>query len=150
LPKITKLTVGRGRTSRSPNQEEWLKEYYELEADVTDITAEDGLEKARVSLEQKLIGWLSEPAATQPAAPQLPKLNMAEIEKLPWKDYQRKQPCRPGDPGWIFTNVEGAQELANLIKASPKEKLVLPPYQFSFSGQEKQFISRKPIKETQK
>jgi len=122
-----------------------LKEYYELEADVTDITAEDGLEKARVGLEQKLIGWLSEPAA-----PQLPKLNMAEIEKLPWKDYQRKQPCRPGDPGWIFTNVEGAQELASLIKASPKEKLVLPPYQFSFSGQENQFISRRPIKETPK
>jgi len=145
LPKITKLTVGRGRTSRPSNQEEWLKEYYELEADVTDITAEDGLEKARVSLEQKLIGWLSEPAA-----PQLPKLNMAEIEKLPWKDYQKKQPCRPGDPGWIFTNVEGAQELASLIKASPKEKLVLPPYQFSFSGQENQFISRRPIKETPK
>lgn len=142
MPKITKLIVGRGRTSRPSEQEEWLREYYELEADVADLTTEDGLEKTRVSLEQKLIVWLSEPVA-----PQLPKLNMAEIEKLPWKDYQKKEPCKPGGSGWIFANVEGAQELVKLIKASPKEKLELPPYQFTFSGKEKQFISRKAIKE---
>jgi len=142
VPKITKLTVGRGRTSRPSEQEEWLKEYYELEADVSDVATEDDMEKARISLEQKLVGWLSEPTA-----PQLPKLDMSEVEKLPWKDYQKKQPCRPGESGWIFANTEGAQELAKLIKASPKEKLDLVVYQFTFSGREKQFISRKAVKE---
>jgi len=143
MPKITKLIVGRGRTSRPSEQEEWLKEYYELEADVTDIPTEDGLEKARVDLEQKLISWLFEPTA-----PQLPKLDMAEMEKLPWKNYQTKQPCRPGESGWIFANTAGAEELVKLIKASPKEKLDLTVYQFTFSGKEKQFISRKKLKES--
>lgn len=145
MPKITKLTVGRGRTSRPSEQEEWVKEYYELEADVTDLTTEDGLEKVRVSLEQKLISWLSELVT-----PQIPQLDMAKVEQLPWKTYDKKAPCHPGEPGWVFTNHEGAQELVKLIKASPKEKLELPPYQFTFSGREKQFISRKTMKETRK
>jgi len=141
VPKITRLVVGRGRTSRPSEQEEWIKEYYELEVDVSDLTTEDSLEKARTSLEQKLISWLSEPIV-----PQIPKLDMAEIEKLPWKRYKDKMPCKPGDSGWVFGNTRGAEELVKAIKASPQEKLELPPYQFSFSGKEKQFISRKAMK----
>jgi len=88
------------------------------------------------------MGWLSEPTF-----PQLPHLDMAQIEQLPWKTYQGKTPCTPGEAGWIFTNTEGAEELVKAIKSSPKEKLDIPQYQFSFSGKEKQFISRRPTKE---
>jgi len=136
-----KLTVGRGRTSRPSDQEEWIKEYYELEVDVTDVTSTDGVEKVRIGLEQHLMGWLSEPVISG-----IPNLDMAKIEQLPWKSYQKKVPCTPGEAGWIFTNAEGAEDLVKAIRASPKEKLELPPYQFMFSGKEKQFISRKPLK----
>lgn len=141
MPKVTKLTVGRGRTSRPSNQEEWLKEYYELEVDITDAKSTDEIEKARIDLEQHLMSWLSEPVMAG-----IPKLDMAKIEKLPWKNYKNKMPCVVGESGWIFTNAEGAEELVKAIRAS-KEKLELPPYQFMFSGKENQFISRKTIKE---
>jgi len=142
MTKIIRLVVGRGRTSRPSDQEEWTREYYELEADVTDLATEESLEQARVKLEGKLISWLSEPTA-----PQLPKLDMAEVEKLPWTRYSDKMPCKPGDSGWVLRKVEGTEELVKAIKAAPKEKLELSPYQFTFSGTEKQFISRKAIKE---
>jgi hypothetical protein len=142
MPRITRLTVGRGRTSRPSDQEEWIREYFEVEADVSDLTTEESLDQARMSLERKLMSWLSEPTA-----PQIPKLDMAELERLPWKTYKDKQPCEPGDSGWILTNTEGAEELVKAIKAAPKEKLDLPPYQFTFSGKEKQFISRRRMKE---
>jgi len=142
MPKIVRLVVGRGRTTRPSDQEEWIREYYELEADVTDLATEESLEQARVKLEGKLISWLSEPTA-----PQLPKLDMAEVEKLPWKTYKDKTPCTPGESGWAFANAPGAEGLVKAIKSSPNEKLELPPYRFTFSGKEKQFISRKAIKE---
>lgn len=138
MPKITKLTVGRGRTSRPSDQEEWLKEYYEFEVDVSDVTSTEGIEKVRIDLEQHLRSWLSEPMVAG-----VPKLDMSKIEQLPWKTYKDKMPCTPGEAGWIFTNAEGAEELVKAIKTAPKEKLELPPYQFTFSGKEKQFISRK-------
>jgi len=142
LPRITKLTVGRGRTSRPSDQEEWIKEYYELEVDVSDVTSTDGVEKVRIDLEQHLMAWLSEPTL-----PHIPNLDMAQIEQLPWKTYKDKMPCTPGEAGWIFTNTEGAEELVKAIKGSSKEKLDTPQYQFTFSGKEKQFIGRRPMKE---
>ena len=53
--KVTRLIVGRGRTTSDEKQSEWNRQYYELEATIED---ESHLEMAKGSLESLLDTWL--------------------------------------------------------------------------------------------
>jgi len=144
--QLKRVVVGKGRTSRPGDAEEWSKEYYEIEASIENSTE---LETAKADLSGLIDEWLSphEPAAT--ATPKTPQLNPQELEKLPWKTYKSKEDCKPNGAGWIFTNTQGAEALADLIKKQGKEAVVqIGAYKFDvrFSGAEKQFIGRAPAK----
>ena len=154
MPKIIRLVVGRGKTSRPSEQEEWLKRYFEVEMDVTDLTTEDSLDATRLNLEQKLMNWLSEPTP-----PQLPKLDPSEVaEVLPWTSYHTKKPCTsPTEPGWIFndpsrltddTQRNVFNELAKALEGA-EGKLQLGENLYAFSGPKgdpKLFISKRRVK----
>ena len=56
--QIQRLIVGKGKTSRPGEAEEWTKEYYEIEA-LIDDPAE--LEIAKANLTGLIDGWLSKP-----------------------------------------------------------------------------------------
>ncbi|MCJ7762032.1 hypothetical protein MUP38_01085 [Candidatus Bathyarchaeota archaeon] len=144
--QLKRVIVGKGKTSRPGDAEEWSKEYYEIEASIED-SAE--LESARANLCGLIDGWLS--AHKQPAtsAPKMNQPNSQEFEKLPWKTYKSKEDCKPDEAGWIFTNTQGAEALADLIKKQGKDAVVqIGAYKFDvkFSGAEKQFIGRAPAK----
>ena len=138
--KIERIVVGKGKSvPRDGPEGEWSKVYYQLEA----VPAEgEDVQAVRMSLEGILDHWLSVEAKPEV---EVPKLDLAELDKLPWTAYKTKEPAKEGEAGWIFANTKGAEEL---VKAMQKceGKLELGAYEYRFSGKDGQFIARKPVK----
>jgi hypothetical protein len=144
--QLKRLVVGKGKTSRPSDVEEWTREYYEVEAVIEDPAE---LEVAKAELKGLIDGWLSSSKPTTKQAPQLPQLDPDELAKLPWKNYKTKEDCKPDEAGWIFRNTKGAEALADLIEKQGKGAVVqIGAHRFDvkFSGAEKQFIGRDPEK----
>lgn len=150
MGKVTRLVVAKARTVRPGEGEEWVRIEYTVEAA---IDHDEEVAIAKAQLEGLIDGWLSstpttaKPATKPPA--QLPQLDPDELAKLPWKTYKTKEDCKPDEPGWIFRNTQGAEALAELIKTQGKGAPVQMgsnKFECSFSGAEKQFIGRKPVK----
>lgn len=59
--QIQRLVVGKGKTSRPSEAEEWTKEYYEIETLIEDPAE---LEIAKANLTGLIDGWLSKPKPT--------------------------------------------------------------------------------------
>jgi hypothetical protein len=138
--KVERIVVGKGKSVPHDGPEgEWSKVYYQLEA----VPAEgEDVQATRMSLEGILDQWLSVEA--KPEA-EIPKLDLAELDELPWTTYKTKMPAKEGEAGWIFANTKGAEELARAMQKC-EGKLELGAYEYRFSGKEKQFITRKPVK----
>ena len=138
--KIERIVVGKGKSVPHDGPEgEWSKVYYQVEA----VPAEnEDVQAVRMGLEGILDQWLS--AEAKPEA-EIPKIDLAEIDQLPWTTYKTKEPAKEGEAGWIFANTKGAEELAKAMQKS-EGKLELGAYEYRFSGKEKQFITRKPVK----
>jgi hypothetical protein len=138
--KVERIVVGKGKSvPRDGPEGEWSKVYYQLEA----LPAEgEDVQAVKMSLEGILDHWLSVEAKPEVG---VPKLDLAELERLPWTAYKTKEPAKEGEAGWIFANTNGAEEL---VKAMQKceGKLELGAYEYRFSGKEKNFITRKPVK----
>jgi hypothetical protein len=144
--QLKRVVVGKGKTSRPSDAEEWSKEYYEIEASIENSTE---LASAKANLCGLIDEWLSSQRPVTAATPKRTQLNPQELEKLLWKTYKSKEDCKPDEAGWIFTNTQGAEALADLIKKQGKEAVVqIGAYSFEvrFSGTEKQFIGRAPLK----
>lgn len=148
--KVVKIRVGKGRTTRPGEAEEWVKEYYELEMEIED---DQELPVARDFALSQIDSWLTE----APTAPKyIPQLDIGEINDLVWTTYKTKEKAKPEQAAWTFrdatrhSNLDHRKivnELVKAIKASPNERLQLGDMEFSFSGKEKQFISRRPVRQ---
>jgi len=123
----------------------------------------DAMEAAAVDMKHRIaeiVGIKETSAPTTPKAQapapttqieKLPQLDPDELEKLLWKTYKTKEAARPGEAGWIFTNTKGAEALADLIEKQGKDTIVqigTDRYAVKFSGSERQFIGRAPLKKT--
>lgn len=92
------------------------------------------------------------PTPTPPPTPppisreEIGRIPRIDLEGLPFTSYATKKPARAGEAGWIRTNNPDAGDLANAISDSPNQRLELEPYVFTFSGDNDQFISRRPLK----
>jgi hypothetical protein len=153
MGKVTELTVTKGKTVRAEEKEEWTRVEYSLKASVDD--SED-LQVAKANIERIIDSWVTEvglprttpTSAAKPTA-QLPGLDPDELAKLPWRTYKTKEPCKPEEVGWVFRNTHGVEALADLIEKHGNDVPVqIGPHKFTvrFSGKEKQFIGRAPIK----
>ena len=144
---MTKIVVGKGKSVSVGGPEgEWLKVFYQVEAVLNE--GEDPV-AARLGIEHMLDQWLQGEIVGPEAA--IPKLDLTDLDALPWLTYQ-KEPAEPGHSGWIknpayFSNFfePAAAELSKALTRAGR-KLELGEYVYSFSGKEKQFISRKPAK----
>jgi hypothetical protein len=67
-----------------------------------------------------------------------------KLKNLPWKSYKTKEAAAPEEAGWIFADTQGAEALLSVLKT--KDKTVIENFEYSRSGNENQFISRKPLK----
>jgi hypothetical protein len=86
--------------------------------------------------------------AEEKAQKQTPEKNPSDlpgtdISKLPWKSYKTKQNATPEEAAWIFSNTKEAEALLATLKSSDGKKII-GNFEYSFSGNEKQFIARKP------
>jgi len=108
-------------------------------------------EKSEAMAKQLLPGV---PVVTPEDATRIPKLDQAEIEALPWTSFKTKGLATKGEAGWIWRSLENAKELAKAIEKLEQEKpervksvsLQLGDMEYKFSGPEKQFIARRPVK----
>jgi hypothetical protein len=80
----------------------------------------------------------------EPSQPRIPVLDLAQVNALPWKPYE-KQPAG----AWIFTNNRrptGSDKLIEAVKGA-NGKLELGEYKYSLSRDpSKPFLSRWPTK----
>jgi hypothetical protein len=141
--KVTKLTVGKGKTVGDEKAGKWEREYFELEAVIEE---ESALELAKGSLESLLDTWLKgetiTPQEKQAVSTSPLKLDMNKINALPWKAY--KQGHRAG---WIFADLPEAKELLEATKTQPNERLSLGDFDFKIThGTDRDFIARYPRK----
>lgn len=141
-PRISRLIVGLGKTTRSNAQEVWQRRYFELEFEFSEAPKADEFELARKAALETIEGWLNE-KAMEPPKPNL--LSVEAIEKLPWKNYQTKELVEPGHTGWILWERDGGFELAKALREAPEQKLKIGPYEITFSGKDRQFLSRKVV-----
>jgi len=108
--KVTRLIVGRGRTTSDEKQSEWNRQYYELEAIIED---EHQLELAKSSLEALLNMWLKgESVGEQPQQPK-PKW---DSNKIKWVEaegthgkYERSEDVNSLDFKELMKDLEGHQ-----------------------------------------
>ena len=145
--KIQKLVVGKGKTTRPSDAEEWEKEYYEIEVAIEDLSE---LEVTKANITGLIDGWLSTPKPSAKVPAKIPQLDADELAQLPWKTYRTKQSCKPDGAGWVFCNTPGAGALVDLIEKQGKNVRVQigqHTFEVRFSGAENQFIGRSPIKE---
>jgi len=144
--EVKRLVVGKGRTSRPGDAEEWTKEYYEIEVAIKDPA---DLEVAKANLTGLLDGWLSTSKPKNRVPAHLPQLNPDELAKLPWRTYKSKEPCKADEAGWIFRNTPGAEALADLIQRQgngARVQIGSHKFEVKFSGNQRQFIGRAPVK----
>lgn len=66
------------------------------------------------------------------------------LKDLPWKSYQTKEAAGLDEAAWVFADTRGAEALLAILKT--KDKAQVGSFEYSRSGPEKQFISRKPLK----
>jgi hypothetical protein len=143
---VKKLTVARG-ASVSHDDESWDRVFYSIEAEVDEAE----LQVVKAELQGMINAWIVDALAhplvpvSKAEAEHIPQIDLAQLEELPWTSFQTKQPAKPGEAGWIFSNTEGAEELVKALEAK-EGKLELAEYIFRFSGDQKQFISRSPVK----
>jgi hypothetical protein len=154
--KITKLTVGKGKTIGDEKAGEWIKRYYEIEIVIQD---EHETEIAKAAVEGLIDGWLTSMnqstntpkgdfanvAKPQPQTTATNNLPGTDLSKLPWKSYETKQAATENEAGWIFSNISGAEALLATLKAKDG-KARIGNFDYQLQGKERQFISRKPVK----
>jgi hypothetical protein len=67
--KVTKLVIGKGKTTGNEKTNEWIKRYYEVEVSIAD---EHDIEIVKANVEGLIDGWLGKPVEAKPK-PQEPK-----------------------------------------------------------------------------
>lgn len=72
--RITKLTVGKGKTTGNEKASEWLRQYYQVEVEIQD---EKDIEVARASVEGLLDIWLRGESV-------VPKKEIWDPSKIKW------------------------------------------------------------------
>lgn len=98
--KIERIVVGKGKSVPLDVPEgEWSKVYYQLEAVPAQI---EDVQAVKVCLEGILDRWLS--VEPRPEA-EIPKLDLAKLDELPWTTYKTKELAKAGEAGWIFANT---------------------------------------------
>ncbi|MCL2643438.1 MAG: hypothetical protein FWD52_08035 [Candidatus Bathyarchaeota archaeon] len=71
------------------------------------------------------------------------------FDHLPFKSYKTKQAATSEESCWIFANTKGAEPLLTAIQNN-NGKAALGSFEYSLTGPEKQFITRKPLKQEPK
>lgn len=140
---IVEFKIGKGRTLRPSEAEEWTRKYLEI---TVKLTTEEEFHDALLRAEQIIDQWLAAPEVGS-----IPEIDLARVNRLVWTRYSdRSRAEKPDEAAWTFADPARHEDkavvkaLIEAIKASGG-KLRVGNVEFSLSGKEKQFISRRPL-----
>jgi hypothetical protein len=144
------LTIHRSVTLKLG--ENFEKTEFMLTVDLSALAEQrvDVVEDAKNRVMDLLDKWTDEVKGTsdvQESVKNIPKVDVANVDKLPWKTFKTKEPCTPHEAGWIQTTHPDAVELADTLKKTGKDGLTIGNMTYKFSGDKGQFINRYPAKE---
>jgi hypothetical protein len=83
--KVTRLTVGKGKTVGDEKEQEWTRQYYEAEVLIED---EHQIELAKESVETLLDTWLKGELINKPQPPAKKAAKSYDIEKIKWTEAE--------------------------------------------------------------
>lgn len=142
MSKIESFTIGKGKTTKPhADAEEWNKKYLEVTMRLPENSTEETLQEALVKAEQIIDNFLGQVDVSS-----IPDLDIAEINDLPWRTFQKgSQPgsAKPNTAGWIFRNDQtpGTHDLAGAIEKAGGS-LELGEWAYKFSGKDDALINR--------
>lgn len=152
MSRVASFRIGKGKTTRPSESEEWLRNYLEIEIQLPERVTEEGFWEAVAKAEAMVDRWLGKGAAEAPTLPSLEAINA-----LPWISYRSKEPCKSADEaGWIWCDPSrhspdksgNVRQLALALDKAPRNRLEIGEMLYSFSGPEEDprlFISRRPL-----
>jgi hypothetical protein len=149
LSRIASFRIGKGRTVRPTEGEEWIRKYLELEVTLPEKLSDEKLREELVKAEQLIDSWLE---SAEVGAGAVPGLDPAELDALPWKNV-KKEPAKPGEFGWLFGpgSVAGAEpgteKLVEALRRAKDKTLVIGDMEYSLVKDEA-FIQRRPVKKS--
>lgn len=113
--KVSKIVIGKGKTTGDEKQSEWIRRYYEVEALIED---EHSLELAKGSIEALLDMWLSGKSITPEEKPKY------DMEKIPW------QPAEGTSGPYEKSSDVDSLDFKNLLKdvQAHNGKMTVGPY----------------------
>jgi hypothetical protein len=115
--KITKFTVGKGKTIGDEKAAEWTRRYYEIEVSIDD---EHDIEMAKASVEGLIEGWLTGSSEIEPQ-------NQSQNQQLRWDSSRIKWEQAEGTSGpYERSDDVNNLDFKNLLKdlATHKGKLI--------------------------
>lgn len=147
MSKIVEFKIGKGKTLKPSEAEEWIRRYLEVTIKLPETSGEQDFHEALIRAERIIDNWLAEPEV------HVPNLNLDMINELVWTRYvDRKRAEKPDEAAWTLADVkrhpvEKQKIIAQLVDAILKAggTLHVGNVEFKLSGN-KQFISRRPIK----
>jgi len=154
---VERFVLGKGRTFRPDESEEWERRYMELEVKLPAGISEADFWSAVSRAEALLDKWL-EKAVGQPVA----GLDPAALNSLPWRSYKTGEACTsPEEAGWIWADpskhepakAETVKRLMEALEKVDKGGLRIGGCTYAYSGpkeNKRMFISRRPIKQEAK
>ncbi len=134
VSRVTRLVVGKGKTLRPGESEEWTKEYYELEAVITD---DREIEVAKAFMEGLIQGWLAARPPSAPAPKVETEVDPKEIAEAQWTRYDK------GKGEWAFSDK--LPKLKAALLRSDK-RLEFEGHTYRLQGAEDKFVARYPKK----
>jgi hypothetical protein len=125
MSKITDFRIGKGRTARPAEAEEWVKKYLELTIKLPEQYTEKDFHEALIRAEYIIDNFLE-----QDEVPQIPQVNPEELMKHEWKGKKTGENAwEKGSPawGWDFRDKFSAE----IIKVLEKGPLTIDQYEFT-------------------
>jgi hypothetical protein len=121
----------------------WEKIYYETSCELEfEGEAEASKDKALAMIDR----WLSKKSQQAHVESNERVIEPHSFENLPWKTFQTKQLCKPGEGGWTFRDAPRAEELVDQLDKSGTSWTAINDMEYRLSGRELSLIQRRPVK----
>jgi len=121
--KATRVVVGKGRTSRPSEEEEWIREYYEVEVEVD---SEKELSAAREWALNLIDGWLQGAVA-------MPQFDPSDLMEHEWKGSRKSGgEYAKGSLSWGWDFKDNFKP--ETIRVLEKGPLTIDQYEFSLTN----------------
>ena len=129
-PNIKEFSMGKGRTNRPTDAEDWTRRYLEVTVRMPDTFTEKDLQEAMMRVEYLIDNWLGGPEP-QPETPKIPDFDPQLLMNHDWKGKKQTDGYAKGTLawGWDFSDRFPVE----VIRVLEKGPLVIDKYEFKLN-----------------